>query len=71
MAVSRLVLSLYYTYLAGRVNWGCGRSVSTKHGVKVHRSVQIRLKALYLEDGKYQTNAKVDLLQLNPDSWVD
>ena len=65
--MSGFVPPLYhYAYLAGRmeVNMGNGRFVSQKHSIKVHRSVQIRMKNM-----NYVPKAKVDLSKVN--EWVD
>ena len=43
---------------------GNGRFVSQKHSIKVHRSVQIRMKNM-----NYVPKAKVDLSKVN--EWVD
>jgi hypothetical protein len=64
------VLSLCsHAYLTGRVNWGDGRDVPRQHidGVKVHRSVKIRMGADFLEGGEYSPNAKVEV---DPE-WID
>jgi len=58
----------HYAYLAGRmkVNMGNGRSVSQKHSIKVHRSVQTRMEKM-----NYVPKAKVDLSKVNDSDWVD
>ncbi|KAG2037507.1 hypothetical protein BDR03DRAFT_956764 [Suillus americanus] len=51
------------------VNMGHGRHVQRQHqdGVKVHRSVKIRMEADHLKGGKYSPKAK---LKVEP-KWVD
>ena len=45
---------------------GKGRSVSQKHSIKVHRSVQTRMEKM-----NYVPKAKVDLSKVNDSDWVD
>jgi len=61
-------LACYIADIAGRVNMGAGRHLprQRKVGVKIHRSVKIRMEA-DLEGGKYWPKAK---LAVEPE-WVD
>jgi len=69
--VSSLVPRLYHdVYHAGRINRGHGRYVSQKHGIKVHRSVKIRMRAYSRNNKKYAPKAKIDL-QKEEHEWVD
>jgi hypothetical protein len=64
--------SLYsHAYLPGRVNFGAGRHVPRQHkdGIKIHRSVRIRMKADHLTDGKYKPKAELDP-KVEPE-WID
>lgn len=59
---SRLAL-WYNAYLAGRINLGRGRQIRRQDtvGVKVHRSVKIRMEADFLKGGKYRPKADLEV----------
>lgn len=51
-----------------RMNWGQGRQIrnQNKYGVKIHRSVKLRMEADHLKGGPYYPKA---LLEVKP-TWV-
>lgn len=57
-----------------KMNLGRGRFIpkQRKHGVKVHRSVKLRMDAAYEDGSKYKPRASFDkALQLGKVDWVD